>query len=803
MASHMSAKIRSFVDTPKPSLDTRKLVTIDTDIKNACTELTMDTLKKLEKIADPVTYPNVARYMMMIASSSPVKCICVGISPYENGILPTFAGAMAYSPATCIGCTPSVQVLSQVMSMIAVIIKKTFVSRKRETDSYKVPSRDEYTSKFAMMLRSSYACLMAGVVFINASPVITSNTAKKVRSASIFSEWIGGMIEIHSRNQYKLTIVSMGALAESSMNDVFKSYEGAKMNVSYTKTSNPAMLQHMNVNKEQCPTPISNEITKEEMMLDEMMGNNPGSIVRSKFCWYTYSDELLLTVVKERSITQMTRLLVDETPEELLSTFLNSVLNIITNTTMDSNPLLNMISGMSLAEDTNPADNASTTSGFNPFAGMAGNTQTEEQPVNRESAPMNPFLQAINDTNTSSEARMNPGSNPNAESSQGPPMVNKRSTIGQMIDPAGKAVSHHVIVLDSMIRTLSETLTGYKDLHKDLGELMVRQANIYVKLSDNRIRSPEEVEEMNEYLESFTDFCTSTMSNMEKAYGVVSALPAVVEGDRGVYEHETQPVGPLMRRADGSTMKDYVYTEMRANAARNEQINSIMNPQTEETTEPATFNQPNANTGMTTNTSAQAPMSGMMSPNQSSNQVAPASGNTNAFNPFSAVLGIAPTQSVSTIVDLSTTGDVNMLQAAKELVYECADEFLDESPADGMDFNDTLNGFIEMNWSNQTFSGIPSDMIAIYYKIGTAKGDMSVLDCISLIVAEYMSINNGEKPSEQVMRNIFGVLNVDDEDRAGFLSMLPNWIKSTTSAMELMSMMEEDENDNADEVGGV
>ena len=39
---------------------------------------------------------------------------------------------------------------------------------------------------------------------------------------------------------------------------------------------------------------------------------------------------------------------------------------------------------------------------------------------------------------------------------------------------------------------------------------------------------------------------------------------------------------PLMPKADVSTMKDYVYTEMRANATRNEQTNSIMDPQANE-----------------------------------------------------------------------------------------------------------------------------------------------------------------------------------------------------------------------------
>lgn len=60
---------------------------------------------------------------------------------------------------------------------------------------------------------------------------------------------------------------------------------------------------------------------------------------------------------------------------------------------------------------------------------------------------------------------------------------------------------------------------------------------MYGKINDNRIRTPEEVEDINGYLDGSVEFCERTVSSMEKAS--VSALRAVVEGNRGVYEHET------------------------------------------------------------------------------------------------------------------------------------------------------------------------------------------------------------------------------------------------------------------------
>lgn len=76
---------------------------------------------------------------------------------------------------------------------------------------------------------------------------------------------------------------------------------------------------------------------------------------------------------------------------------------------------------------------------------------------------------------------------------------------------------------------------------------------------------------------------------------------------------------------------------------------------------------------------------------------------------------------------------------------------------------------------------------------------MCVLHCIALIVAEYMSVNASNKPSEKVMENIFDVTNTDDEGRAGFLKMLPCWVRSTTSVMELMGMMEQESDEETSE----
>lgn len=274
MVHHTTERARRLPGMKRNKMDTSKMSTIDVDIKNFCVEVTMDMLRKPHTVADPVTYPSVARYMLVLANVTPIKCICIGISPYKNGILPSFASAMLYSPKKCMESTPSVQVLSQVMSVVSAMIKEQYIRNSRYISHENVPTKEGYLSKFAMMLRCSYVCVIAGVAFVNAWPVITSNFAKGVRCASIFSEWIGNMISIHNKYDYKLMIVSMGTLAESSINDVFKPYKSPKIHITYTKTPNPAMMQHISVKKNRIPNPILDEPTHVEEILDGIVGNS-------------------------------------------------------------------------------------------------------------------------------------------------------------------------------------------------------------------------------------------------------------------------------------------------------------------------------------------------------------------------------------------------------------------------------------------------------------------------------------------------------------------------------------------------
>ncbi|KAF2123641.1 hypothetical protein P153DRAFT_391367 [Dothidotthia symphoricarpi CBS 119687] len=73
--------------------------------------------------------------------------------------------------------------------------------------------------------------------------------------------------------------------------------------------------------------------------------------------------------------------------------------------------------------------------------------------------------------------------------------------------------------------------------------------------------TPTSVRDAIESMNQFTDFYQELIEKMEEAYGLAQGLPAVVEGDQGIYEIEIMPVVPLVRREDGSTMRQSVYAQ--------------------------------------------------------------------------------------------------------------------------------------------------------------------------------------------------------------------------------------------------
>jgi hypothetical protein len=99
-----------------------------------CMQVTMEMVRKLEQFASGDRFYRTVRGLMVCANGVTIKIMNVGLYPYDQGILPAIASALAYSTITCIGSTPSIQILSQAMAAVEVHIKSKLKSRKKSTE---------------------------------------------------------------------------------------------------------------------------------------------------------------------------------------------------------------------------------------------------------------------------------------------------------------------------------------------------------------------------------------------------------------------------------------------------------------------------------------------------------------------------------------------------------------------------------------------------------------------------------------------------------------------------------------------
>lgn len=605
MESSLSKKLSMIPDRIRNRADVSRPNTIQSTVRSRCVEVTMNMLRSLSMVSDPVTYPSIARGLMLVGTSCPIRCMCVGISPYENGILPSMATALAYSPTHCIGSTPSIQVLSQAMSLCAVEIKDRISNKHGDMNTKGLLTRDEYTARFAMMLRHSYACTEAGVAFVNSSPMITKSISSGCVSSSIFSEWVAKLILIHAEFEYRLTVLCMGAAATECMDEATSAYPTLSSNMRLINMTNPAAIARMNVTTTEGSEPLSTRPTVGETYVDKILNWTNNGVPKASFRWLEYPDDVLIRFMGIDGIRPMVELLVDHAPGQLLNTSINTILNLYV--TMSDLDIESFIENTGVNESASAGRHEET-------SGTTGGTEYHPETVGtssnpQQSTPMNPFNNIESSDNSGrggNDYNNNAGGGGGSSRKfEGPYGVTDRSQLAQLVDPTGKGVSQQVIIIDSFNQRANEILTSYKQVSTDMAEVVRRQTIIVDTLKKMGHSDESTVEDAKEFLNTFNDFCEGVMERMEEAYGLIEGLPAVVEGDRGIYELETMPVAPLLRRDDGKTMKQYVYgpayQNARMNASENVTVSSTTDMNQSATPTASTSNPFNMSEEMTNN----------------------------------------------------------------------------------------------------------------------------------------------------------------------------------------------------------
>lgn len=147
------------------------------------------------------------------------------------------------------------------------------------------------------------------------------------------------------------------------------------------------------------------------------------------------------------------------------------------------------------------------------------------------------------------------GGGPNQDMSERNLYINRNSIIAQMNDITGKSKSQQVIVLENMVTKLETILESFRSREKTMAKL----SDMMEELIERESIVDDELDEIMEVVKARFQ---EEVVELEKAVSTVAAMPALIEGDTGVIEGMIQPSATLMRRQDGSTMRDSVYGQM-------------------------------------------------------------------------------------------------------------------------------------------------------------------------------------------------------------------------------------------------
>lgn len=537
-ADDIPIRLRTVVDTSEMT------TTIDA-IRSESMRATMDLITKLSSMGCGERFDATIRGLMVIGYSVPIKAMCVGLYPYERDILPPIATSLAYSPIKCNGVTPSVQILSQAMAIVAKSYRDRVSKKSKVGQAVKTVDDAGLVARFAMMLRCSYLCSVIGVAFINCVPVPVDNMAKRVRCASLFSEWLGRMIKIHDSYGFRMSIVAMGEFASDSVRNTFSSYRGTNTKVSYVGARNPAAIAYMNIHKHPAASPITSSITGVETKIYMDMGVSGYPIPNIEYEWKIYPKDVLYTFMKELPIAPLARALVDHTVEELLEPFTIMSKNLFSN--MGGIPAGYRPGAIPDTDDTHSVMSGNITTNAN--TGTA-------QPMGQ--APTGSiFVQSGQNRPMSGGENQGMGGQTGFNQSMNDKtfFVGRNSIIAQMNDTTGKSKSQQVIVIENMVTKLEHILESFRSREKTIGKMI----DIMETIVD---RHSVEDDELDEIITVVKERFPEELRELEEATAIVAAMPALIEGDTGVIEGMIQPSAPLMRRHDGTTMRDGVYEQM-------------------------------------------------------------------------------------------------------------------------------------------------------------------------------------------------------------------------------------------------
>jgi len=125
-------------------------------------------------------------------------------------------------------------------------------------------------------------------------------------------------------------------------------------------------------------------------------------------------------------------------------------------------------------------------------------------------------------------------------------IANRSSTIIELADKDGSPQSQNII------RQLSDTMEAYKNQEIKMEKLDNKVTSFLQKyqVSDG---------DLNNVVETYKEANTTWMKGLDDVVHLIKAFPAMLEGSKGLIEKEIQPLGPLIKKPDWSTLNADMY----------------------------------------------------------------------------------------------------------------------------------------------------------------------------------------------------------------------------------------------------
>lgn len=580
----------SFKDVPSyvsPNASVEGVNRESRKIRSQCMKVTRDLIEELRLIGDSRTIEPLTRGLMIVAASAPLNVVAVGLYPYEQDILPPLATALAYDPRSCLGPTPSVQVLAQSMAMIAHKKMLMRVKTIGKGINVTIPSVTELTRRFVMMLRSSYLCCAAGVAFVNVVPVHTSNFAQKVKCGSHFVEWLAKIIEIHSRAERKMSVIAMGAFSNQYVSQMMTSFKSLRTWMTKTAIANPASVSYtaLDVPESQCP--VDAAPTEFEIELAMMFGTTIELQRKYEYAWKDYPTTVIEEYTGKQALDSLTVALLDKTVDSLRPDFSIIMDDHFSNTAMTS-------MSTTVVEQSARAGGRPVGEGHDhqrpsapvsqPRAAPSVAMQTMAAPSRGPVEPLQPDrapVPVVHMTPIGSEPERpahgqqfrqdggrqgfpryeyeNVPAHPSMEEEQ---VVRETSIIGALAKRTGKAPTQPVIIISQL---LSDS-TKIREENKSLARLVEGVARLIENLMAKHDLEDDELEAaMNKFKQMFIRVSES----MDESVAIMAQFVKNLDGEIGTIETEIQPAAPIIDHKDGSTIRDLVYSRMRVDKSTN------------------------------------------------------------------------------------------------------------------------------------------------------------------------------------------------------------------------------------------